>query len=186
MNYSEASSLLSAMQDTNRTLLLQLSEMRQRERRMQAGMQQQLQTLRDEAGQMHTRMEQVISSAGQKITQQTQPALTRLSTEFDRQLSTSTARLDGASRTIWMWFGSAASILLLVIAVGWVALGYYRKELATAKDQLARYENAVPIVQAFQASDAALCGDRLCVNVDPSAKKVGDKRQYRPARPRPQ
>lgn len=65
-------------------------------------------------------------------------------------------------------------------------LGYYHRELAAIKDELQRYENAVPVVQAFYASDAVLCGGRVCTNVDPNAPRQGDKRHYSQAKPRPQ
>ncbi|MEA5174738.1 hypothetical protein VB151_14160, partial [Xanthomonas fragariae] len=73
-----------------------------------------------------------------------------------------------------------------VLLVGWAVLGYYRRELAATKDELQRYENAVPVVQAFYASDAIVCADRICVNVDPTGLRQGDERQYRQAKPREQ
>ena len=53
-----------------------------------------------------------------------------MTTEFDRAVATSSARLQGANKTVWMWFGAATGILLLVLLTGWVVLGYYRRELA--------------------------------------------------------
>ncbi|AOL21727.1 hypothetical protein BGK55_15150 [Xanthomonas citri pv. malvacearum] len=85
-----------------------------------------------------------------------------------------------------MWFAAAGAILLLVLLVGWTVLGYYRRELAAVKDELGRYENAIPVLQAYYASDAAICGGRVCVNVDPNGQRAGDKRQYRQAKPRSQ
>ncbi|AOD16712.1 hypothetical protein JM951_14225 [Xanthomonas fragariae] len=85
-----------------------------------------------------------------------------------------------------MWFGAASSILILVMLIGWRLLGYYGRELSAAKEELQRYEKAVPIVQAFYASDAVICGGRICSNDDPKGEQAGDKRQYRQAKPRPQ
>ena len=85
-----------------------------------------------------------------------------------------------------MWFAAAAAILLLVLLVGWAVLGYYRRELADVKEQLERYDNAIPVLQAYYASDAVICGNRVCTNVDPNGQRAGDKRQYRQAKPRPQ
>lgn len=39
-------------------------------------------------------------------------------------------------------------------------------------------------MQAFYASDAVICGKRICTNVDTNAQRVGDNKQYRPAKPR--
>ncbi|UKR54040.1 hypothetical protein K4A87_02275 [Xanthomonas fragariae] len=85
-----------------------------------------------------------------------------------------------------MWFGAAGSILILVMLIGWGLLGYYTRELSAAKEELQRYEQAVPIVHAFYASDAFICGARICSNDDPKGERAGDKRQYRQAKPRPQ
>ena len=37
----------------------------------------------------------------------------------------------------------------------------------------------------FYASDAVMCGGRICANADPNGQRLGDKRQYRQAKPRP-
>ncbi|TDK20364.1 hypothetical protein E2F46_16090 [Luteimonas aestuarii] len=84
-----------------------------------------------------------------------------------------------------MWFGAAATTLLLTLLVAWAVLGYYRRELASAQDALQRYEDAIPVVQAFHASDAVICGGRICTNADPAGQQAGDRQQYRQARPRP-
>ncbi|MBD9469793.1 hypothetical protein IB230_12125 [Pseudoxanthomonas sp. PXM01] len=72
----------------------------------------------------------------------------------------------------------------MVLLVGWALLGYYRRELTTTKEELQRYEDAVPVVQAFYASDAVICGGVICINGDPSGARAGDKGQYRAAKPR--
>lgn len=56
--------------------------------------------------------------------------------------------------------------------------GYYRRELASLKQELVRYEEAIPVVQAYYASDVVICGGRVCANVDPKGQRTGDKRQY--------
>lgn len=82
------------------------------------------------------------------------------------------------------WFGAAGSILLLVLLVGWVVPGDYRRELAAAKEALQRYAHAIPALQAYYASDAFICGGRVCVNVDPDGQRAGDRQQYRQTKPR--
>nr|WP_245979226.1 hypothetical protein [Lysobacter pythonis] len=71
----------------------------------------------------------------------------------------------------------------MVLLTSWAVLGHYRRELAVTQAELRRHENAIPVLQAFQASDAVICGGRLCVN--PDVQRMGDKRQYRQAKPRP-
>ena len=78
----------------------------------------------------------------------------------------------------------ASVTLLLALFVAWAVLGYYRRELATTKEELQRYEDAVPVVRAFYASDAVICGDVICANVDPTGQRVGEKGQYRAAKVR--
>ncbi|WP_301951062.1 hypothetical protein [Xanthomonas fragariae] len=41
-----------------------------------------------------------------------------------------------ASKAMWLWYGAAGAILLLVLLVGWAVLGYYRRELASVKEEL--------------------------------------------------
>jgi hypothetical protein len=78
-----------------------------------------------------------------------------------------------------------AILALLFFAVSWGVLGYFRHQLAAAQEEYQRYDNAAAIAQAFYASDAMICGGRICANEDPSGQRAGDKRQYRQARPRP-
>lgn len=66
-----------------------------------------------------------------------------------------------------------------------LVLGYFKRELGTVQHELQRYEDAVPVLQAFYASDALVCGNRICVNIDPTGQSVGDGKQYAPVRPRP-
>jgi hypothetical protein len=182
MGYSDSA----ATQDTARALLTLSSQMERREMRMQASIQQQMQALREELAQMHHRVEQVMSNAGARIAQEAHQAVVPVTTEFDRAVAASSARLQGANKTVWMWFGAAGGTLLLVMLTSWAVLGYCRRELAEVQAEYQRYDNAAKITRAFYASDATLCADRLCVNVDSNARRQGDKRQYRPVRPRPQ
>lgn len=169
-----------------KAILMLRSEMAQRESRMNASFSQQIQSLQQQVGQFRQEVKGIVSGASAQIAAEAKDAVSPVAREYDRAVSATSAHLHGASKAVWMWFGAAGAILLLVILVGWAVLGYYRRELAAAKDELQRYENAVPVVQAFYASDAMLCGDRVCVNVDPNGQRTGDQRQYRQAKPRPQ
>ncbi|WP_221220700.1 hypothetical protein [Variovorax sp. Sphag1AA] len=178
-------SMQPGLQDAAKAILMLRSEMAQREARMNASFNQQVQSLREDASRFRRDVADIVSGAGSQIAKEAKGAISPVAAEYDRAVSTTSAHLQEASKTVWLWFGAAGSILLLVLLVGWAVLGYYRRELSAIQDELQRYENALPIVQAFTASDAVLCGGRVCVNIDPDGQRIGDKRQYRQARPRP-
>lgn len=169
-----------------KAILMLRSEMAQREARMSASFSQQIQSLQQQVGQFRQEVKGIVSGASAQIATEAKDAVSPVAREYDRAVSATSAHLHGASRTVWMWFAAAAAILLLVLLVGWAVLGYYRRELADVKEQLERYDNAIPVLQAYYASDAVICGNRVCTNVDPNGQRAGDKRQYRQAKPRPQ
>lgn len=172
--------------DAVKALLVLRAEMAQREARMSASFSEQMHSLQQEVSKFRMDIAGIVGGASSQIAKEAKNAVSPVAAEYGRAISNTSAHLQSASRTVWMWFGAAGSILLLVLLVGWAVLGYYRRELAAAQEELDRYEDAVPVVQAFVASDAVLCGGRICVNVDPNGSPEGDKRQYRQARSRPQ
>ena len=179
MNNMDAESAIKA-------ILLLRAEMAQREARMGAAFSQQIQSLQQQVGQFRQEVQGIVSGASAQIATEAKDAVSPVAREYDRAVSATSARLHGASKTVWMWFGAAGATLLLVLLVGWAVLGYYRRELATVQEELARYESAIPVLQAYYASDAVICGGRVCTHVDPDGQRVGDKRQYRQAQPRVQ
>lgn len=185
MNSGDMGSMQTALQDAAKATLMLRSEIAQREARMTASFNQQVQSLREEVSRFRQDITDIVSGASNQIAREARDAMSPVAAEYDRAVSATSAHLQGASKTVWLWVGAAGSIMLLVLLVGWTVLGYYRRELAVIQDELQRFENAVPIVQAFYASDAAICGGRVCVNIDPDGQRIGDKRQYRQARPRP-
>ena len=56
---------------------------------------------------------------------------------------------------------------------------------STVKEELQRYEDAIPVLEAYYASDVVICGDRVCANIDPKGQRTGDERQYVQVQPRP-
>ncbi|WP_241148174.1 hypothetical protein [Xanthomonas axonopodis] len=145
-----------------------------------------MQALHGEVAQAHRRVDDSVGRASSQIAKEAKEAVAPVVAQYDRDVSATSAQLQKANKTVWMWFAAAAAILLLVLIVGWAVLGYYRRELSTVKEELQRYENAIPVLQAYSASDAFICGGRVCANIDPNGQRTGDKRQYRQARPRPQ
>ena len=118
-------------------------------------------------------IESVVNEAGPKIAANAESALAPMVARYDREVSATSTQLRRAGRRVWMWFGATAAILLLVVMVGASVLGYYRRELAAAQDALGRYEDALPVLRAYAASEAVLCGERLCVNVEPGSQRQG-------------
>lgn len=177
MNNTDAESAIKAV-------LMLRAEMTQREARMSASFGRQIQSLQQQVGQFRHEVEGIVRSASARIATDARDAVSPVARDYDRAVSATSAQLHLASKTVWLWFGAAAAILLVVLLVGWAVLGYYRRELAEAKAELERYENAIPVLQAYYASDAVICGDRVCTNVDPNGQRAGDRHQYRQARPR--
>lgn len=169
---------------SSKVLLALRTEMVEREQSIRAAFSQELQSLRNEVATTHREVVATINGAKTQIAEEAKAAIVPVAAQYDRAISATSAQIRGASKTVWMWFAAGGSILLLVLLVGWAVLGYYQRELTQAKDELIRYENAVPVVQAFYASDATICDGRICVNVDRSGKQHGDKQQYVPAKPR--
>lgn len=185
MDTQQPSAMQTRLEEAFKASLMLRSEMAQRETRMTASFNQQIQSLQQQAGQFRHQVEGIVSGASTQIAKEVKDAVSPVAAEYDRAVSATSAQLQGANKTVWLWFGTAGVTLMLVVLVGWAVLGYYRRELGTAQEQLQRYENAIPIVQAFHASDAVVCGGRICSNHDPKGQRAGDRQQYRQARPRP-
>lgn len=167
-----------------KALMMLHAEMAQREARMSTSFHEQMQSLRKEVRQFRQDIADIVGSASMQIAKEAKEAVSPVALEYDRAVSATSIQLRRANKTIWGWFGAAALILLLTFAAAWAIIGHYRRELIHLQSELARYKNAVAITQAFHASDATLCGERLCVNVEP-AVRLGDKRQYQQAKQRP-
>lgn len=172
--------------DAIKALMVLRAEMVQREARMSAAIAEQVQSLRQEVAQFRRDIAAIVDGAGNRIALDAKEAVSPVATEYGRAVSRASAQLRSAGRTVWVWLGAAGAILVMVLLVGWTLLGYYRRELAVTKEELQRYEDAVPVVQAFYASDAVICGGVICTNVDPAGSRAGDKGQYRAAKQRPQ
>lgn len=167
-----------------KALMMLRAEMVQRESRMSATIAEQVQSLRQEVGQFRRDVAGLVEGAGTRIAQDAREAVSPVTTEYRHAVSAASAQFRSVGRVVRMWLAAAGASLLLVLFVAWTVLGYYRRELAATKEELKRYEDAVPVVQAFYASDAVICGGVICANADPSGSRAGDKGQYRAARKR--
>lgn len=163
MTHGNTEEILASLQNSIRLQAALMAKLEQRERQMADRFNQQMQTLHEQA----------------------QLALAPAAIKYDRAVESACAGLRSAHRTIWAAFSLAGGALLLFLLVGWLALSYYRRELDIVQSALHRHEQAIPILQAYAASDAMLCDGHLCVNTDSSSPARGERRQYRPAKPRP-
>lgn len=185
MEHGESASARAALENAAKATLALLSELSQREARRDASLDRQIESLRQEVGQFRRDVASLVEGAGARIAGDARDALSPAVVEYDRAVASTAQRLKQTGSLAWMWLGGATMLLGLVLVAGWAVLGHYRRELAAVQDELERYEDAAPVVRAFYASDAVVCGGRICSNEDPQGQHVGEKRQYRQARPRP-
>ncbi|HEV7269816.1 hypothetical protein [Pseudoxanthomonas sp.] len=169
--------------DAVKALMVLRAEMVQREARMSAAINEQVQALRREVGQFRRDVAGIVDSAN--IAHGARGAMSPVAAEYGHAAASAVAHMRRAGRLVWMWLATAGTMLVLAVFVAWTVLGYYRRELASTQEELQRYEDAVPVVQAFYASDAVICGGVICAHADPAGARAGDKGQYRAARPRP-
>ncbi len=171
------------MRDVLKAVAVLLARLEQGEAQLHVAVDRQLRAVHGEVARIQQRIDGIVSTAQARITDEARVALGPVTAEYGRVMDTASARLHMAGRTVWTWYAGLAGLGLLLAVIAWGVLGYYQRELGQARAELARYENAIPVVRAFSASDAIVCGDRICVNVDPGAPRRGDRQQYLPARP---
>ncbi len=184
-NADQLPALLASLQNTVKLQAGLLAKFEQRDAQLNAAVHQRMASMQGEVQQLQRRVEGIVSGASSHIAEQAKVAVAPATAELDRATAAFARQLQGAGRTLWTWYAGLAVLALLLAAVAWAVLGYYRRELRTVKDELGRYKNAIPVLQAYYASDVAICGGRVCVNVDPDGQRAGDRQQYRQARPRP-
>lgn len=172
------------LQEAVKAILMLRAEMSQREARISATLDRRVQCLQDEVERFRGDIETLVGSAGTRIAEEARGVLLPLATEYDSALALASARVRTVGRSIWLWFGALAATVVLVLVTAWAVLGYHRRELAAIEAELRRYEQAALVVQAFYASDAVICGGRVCVNVDPDGQRAGEAGQYKPAKER--
>ena len=165
------------MQDLLRALALLLAKMEQRENQLHASLQQRGQAAHAELQQLQHRLLAIVVSAQASISEQASAAMAPAASEYRRVVAEAENQLR-TSRFVWGWYLALAGLALILAMLGGGVLGYYQRELATARDALAQHDNALPVLQAFQASDASLCDGHLCIHADATAPRYGDNKQY--------
>ncbi|MFS8137237.1 MAG: hypothetical protein ACMG50_03820 [Thermomonas sp.] len=186
MEKDELASTQEALTEAAKAVLIMIATMDQRETRMRETFATELQSLRHEVTRVREDVATIVRGASSQIAEEARLAVSPIAVQYERAVSKTSSRLHSAGHVVWIWFAASLVLLLLAVVVGWSVLGYYRHELTTTKAELQNYKDAVPVVQAFYASDATLCNGRLCVNNDSSGPRFGDKRQYHQVKPRQQ
>ncbi|MGN0858291.1 MAG: hypothetical protein ACI4NW_03780 [Stenotrophomonas sp.] len=166
------------MQDLLRALALLLARMEQRENQLHASLQQRGQAAHAELQQLQHRLLAIVGSAQASISEQASAAMAPAASEYRRVVAEAENQLRRTSRIVWGWYLALAGLALILAMLGGGVLGYYQRELAAARDALARHDNALPVLQAFQASDASLCDGHLCIHADATAPRYGQDQQY--------
>ncbi len=132
----------------------------------------------------HQDVAHITGQAADRIARQAGDALKPRMQEYEQALASLRRQVEGLGRTARVWTLASLATMGLTVVVALLVLGYFNRELTTAKDELQRYDEAIPVLRAFYASDAIICGERICVNVDTRAQRTGHKKQYQSARPR--
>jgi hypothetical protein len=175
-----------ALTEAAKAILLMIATMDQRETRMHETIGKELQSLRNEVTHVRGEVATIVRGASTQIAEEAKQAVSPVADRYNRDVTATSAQLHSANKTVQIWFAAGCAVLLLALVVGWMVLGYYRDQLTDTRQQLQNYKDATLVVQAFYASDATICNDRLCVNVDPNGQRFGDKHQYHLVKPRAQ
>ncbi len=186
MQEDESASAKVALNEAAKAILVMIATMDQRETRMHETIGKELQSLRNEVTHVRGEVATIVRGASTQIAEEAKQVVSPVAALYNRDVTATSAQLHSANKTFQIWFASGCAVLLLALVVGWMVLGYYRDQLNDTKQQLQNYKDAMLVVQAFYASDATICNDRLCVNVDPNGQRFGDKRQYHQVKPRSQ
>lgn len=174
-----------ALRQATQGALTVLGGLNEREQALRASLEQQARALGSQVTDARLEFRQLLDGAGDRIAGEARQAVVPAVAECGRAAQAAAAQLRSAGRVAWLGSGAALLVLLVALGGGWMLLSDVRSELAAARDELQRYENALPVVRAFYASDAVLCGERICANVDPQERMPGVEARYRPVRARP-
>jgi hypothetical protein len=178
----ELQTLLASLHNSLKLQSALLAKFEQREASMRSMVGQSVQALQDEVSHLGSQVKDIVDGAAASIADDAKKTLSPIATGFGHDVST---RLQAMRKTLSAWGAAGGAILVLTLLCGWLALGHYRQELAAVREELRRHEDAIPVLRAYAASDATLCGGLICVNINTESRRLGDRRQYRQARPRP-
>ncbi|WP_024890669.1 hypothetical protein [Luteimonas huabeiensis] len=166
-------------------LLLALrTEISEHAEKIRGTLRQDAEALKESSHRVHEDVARITGQAAERIARQAEEALKPRLHEHGQALASLGARVERMGRVARTWTFASLATLATTVLVSLLVLGYFRRELAATRAQLQRYDDAIPVLQAFYASDAVVCGERICVNVDAGARRIGEGERYAPARPR--
>lgn len=180
----DTGAIMAQLHNSLRLQAAMLSKFEQREARMQATFQQCVQSLQAEMDTLNRSVEALVSDATTRIASDAKDAVGPVTTQYVRDLAAASLMLRRNGATLWMWTAAAGGLLTLTMVIGWAVLASYRSELASTKQALQRYDDALPVLQAYYASDASICDGRVCVNPEPATARSGGGKSYRRAKSR--
>lgn len=179
-NEKELHTLIGSLHSSLKLQAALMAKFEQSEASMQTKVNGHLQAMHDGISRISQQTRTIVDDTSSRIADDTAKTFSPIATRFGHELSLS---LHSMRKLLSIWCMVAGAILLLSMLFGWMTLGHYRQELAAARVELQRHENAIPILEAYAASDATLCDGRICVNID-ERQRLGHKPQYRQAKPR--
>lgn len=176
--------LLASLQQSVKLQAALLARFEQREARMQATFDSQMQQVHAAVSETHARVLEIVDTAAARIACDAQEAVVPVANRYFQDVTATSTRVRQVGRTMWIWFGLLACAILLAAAATGSLLWVKRGELATLQAAIQRHQDAIPVLEAYSSSDVVLCDGKICANVDRSAPRVGDHRQYQPTQSR--
>lgn len=158
-------------------LLFLREEMARDQHRLEQALRHEMQTLRNESARFRQNVQQIVEGAGEGIKEAAEKSLQPASKDCRDTAATLAGHVDKANNVMMTWLVAGVTVLLLGIFVLWGVLTYYRREVAAERTELHNYENANQVLDAYNASDATLCGGLLCIK---PGNRHGDYRQAKP------
>lgn len=162
-------------------LLLALrTEISEHAEKIRGALQQDAEAMRESGHRFRQDVAHITGQAAERIAREAEDALGPQLREHAQALTSLRAQVEAMGRTARIWTFASMATLGLTVVVALLVLGYARRELAAARAEVQRYDDAIAVLRAFYASDALICGDRMCVNVDTRGPRSGDRKQYLP------
>ncbi|WP_347484323.1 hypothetical protein ABFV80_002066 [Vandammella animalimorsus] len=134
-------------------------------------------TLRQESNRFRQDVQHIVDGAGAGIKQAAEQSLQPVSKDYRDNVAALARHVGKANTMVMTWLAAGVTVLLLGVLVLWGVLTYYRREAAAEQAKLQNYENATQVLEAYNASDATVCGGLLCVK---PGNRHGDYRQAKP------
>ena len=166
-------------------LLLALrTEISDHAEKVRGALRQDVEAMKESAHRLGEDVAHITGQAAERIARDAEDVLRPQLREHAQALASLRAQVEAMGKTARTWTFASMATLGLTVMVALLVLGHARRELAAARAEVQRYDDAIPVLRAFYASDALICGDRMCVNVDTRGPRSGDRKQYLPVRAR--